>query len=485
MESEVTDNRTTVYIMAGATFCMSAVIGIYFLVYLLNYNPTGNITMSLPGADGRPASLQAGKAVVNLTGVFQTFSGVAENIPGSWVRFRGPDFDNIVKTDIALAESFDEAGPNVYWSVDLGEGHAAPVVLNGRVYIIDYDEENRSDAIRCFSLANGEEIWRRSYAIQVKRNHGMSRTVPAITEKYLVTFGPRCHVVCLDPKTGDFKWGIDLQKDYGTEEPLWYAGQCPLIDGDKVILAPGGKDVLMMAVDCETGDVVWKTPNPDNWNMSHSSIMPMTFAGKRMYVYCALGGAVGVSAEEEDIGTILWQAHWSATVVAPSPVIMDNGLIYFAAGYGIGSLMLQIHEENGAFSAEELFRHKPRDWMSTEQQTPIYHEGHLFSIMPKDGGALRDQFVCYKPDGGLVWSSGPSNRFGLGPYLLADGKFYVLRDDGVLTVLKFSKTEYIELARTTVIQDGHDAWGPLALVGDRLLLRDAKKMFCIDIGANN
>jgi outer membrane protein assembly factor BamB len=367
------------------------------------------------------------------------------------------------------------------WAVELGEGHAAPAVLNGRVYVLDYDEEARADAVRCFSLDTGEEIWRRSYTVDLKRNHGMSRTIPAVTDQYVLTLGPRCHVVCLDARTGDFRWGISLQEEFGTTEPLWYSGQCPLINDNRAILAPAGPDTLLVAVDCATGERVWETPNPNGWIMSHSSIMPMEFGGKRMYVYCAIGGIVGVSAEEADAGTILWEVPWDANVVAPSPVPLDDGKIFMTAGYGNGCLMLQLKEDGGAFSVDVLFDREPKEWLACEQQSPIYHGQLLYGIMPKDAGGLRGQFVCYRPDEALVWSSGPANRFGLGPFVLADAKFYVLSDDGVLTMLRVSGEAYVQLDQAKVL-DGHDAWGPIAVVGERMLMRDSKTMVCIDVG---
>ena len=106
------------------------------------------------------------------------------------------------------------------------------------------------------------ELWRRWYSVNLKRNHGMSRTTPAITDKYIVTMGPKCHVMCCNPQNGDLLWGIDLGKDFNTEVPLWYTGQCPLIDNDIAVIAPGGSS-LLIGVDCATGKVVWKTPNPD------------------------------------------------------------------------------------------------------------------------------------------------------------------------------------------------------------------------------
>ena len=75
-----------------------------------------------------------------------------------------------------------------------------------------------------------------------------------------------------------------------------------MIDGIHGGAGPGRQRTLMIGVDCETGDVVWQTPNPKGWKMSHSSIIPMTLLGKKTYVYCAIGGVIGVSAEEEDRG---------------------------------------------------------------------------------------------------------------------------------------------------------------------------------------
>ena len=103
----------------------------------------------------------------------------------------------------------------------------------------------RADKLRCFALADGRELWSQSYPVEVKRNHGMSRTVPAVTKDYVVTLGPKCHVLCAHPVTGAVYWRIDLVGQYGAKVPPWYAGQCPLIDGDRVILAPGGSALLV------------------------------------------------------------------------------------------------------------------------------------------------------------------------------------------------------------------------------------------------
>ena len=145
-------------------------------------------------------------------------------------------------------------------------------------------------------------------------------------------------------------------------------------------------------------------------------------------------------------------------------------------------MMLNIGHSDGAFTVEPVRTLKPDEGLASEQQTPLFYDGHLFAILPKDGGALRNQFVCTHPDdlSKFVWTSGKTRRFGLGPYLFADNKFYILSDDGILTVLKASTREYTELAQAKILE-GHDAWGPLALVEGRLLARDSRRLVCIDI----
>lgn len=455
------------------------------LRWWFSFDPTADLVEFVPGMDGKPITATLiEKEAIYIGEHFQAFEGVPADLPGEWVRFRGTNVDNISQETVSLADWWGDVDPEILWTVDLGEGHAAPAVLGGRVYVLDYDEEKKADALRCFSLDDGKEIWRRWYRVHVKRNHGMSRTIPAVTEKYAVTIGPRCHVMCVDADTGFFRWSIDLEKEYGTTVPLWYTGQCPLIDDGIAVVAPCGDRALMIGVDCETGDVVWNTPNQHGWEISHSSIMPMTLSGKKMYVYCAVGGMVGVSAEGEDRGKVLWETTaWSPVVVVPSPVVLNDGLIFVTAGYGAGSMMLRVREEKGAFSAEPVYELRPNEGLACEQQTPVLHNGHLFGILPKDGGELRNQFVCFHPDGKIVWSSGKTNRFGLGPYLIADDKFFILSDDGVLTMAKVSTERFIPLGQAKVLH-GRDSWGPLAIAGGRMLLRDSRQMVCINVAAD-
>ena len=292
--------------------------------------------------------------------------------------------------------------------------------------------------------------------------------------------------MCANPQTGDLLWGIDLVNEYKTEVPFWYTGQCPFIENDIVVLAPGGTSMLI-GVDCATGKVVWKTPNPDSWKMSHSSVMPMVFGGKKMYVYAAVGGIVGVSAEGSDIGKILWKTTaFAPSVVAPTPLILDNGKILITAGYGAGSMLFQLVNNGGGFEVKVLQKYKPLEGLASEQQTPIYMGGYIFSIQPKDAGGSRNQLICCKADDckNILWTSGKTDRFGLGPYIVADGKFFILNDDGVLTIAKATSSGWTQLDKALVIE-GQDSWGPIAIADGYLLMRTSKQMVCIDVRVKN
>ena len=461
---------------------LTVLFGLSAFIYWLTADPVKILDISVPGEDNRGNGSLV-EEIIDIGERFQLFGKVGEsNFIGTWPRFRGVNFDNIVCEKQNLKDKWGNDDPEILWSVELGEGHAGAAIYKGLVYLMDYDEKAREDALRCFSLANGKEIWRRSYGIHVKRNHGMSRTVPAVSEDYVVTIGPRCQVMCVDRKTGDFLWGIDMVKEYGSVIPQWYTAQCPLIEDNKVILAPAGSK-LMIAVDLKTGEKIWECANDLHYNMSHSSIMPMTLNGKKMYVYSADGGICGLSAEGGDEGKVLWHSNeWRFSVVAPSPLIFPDGKIFLTAGYGAGGMMIKVIPEGNSYNVDVLAQYKPNAGLACEQQTPVYYHGFVYGILPKDGGVFRNQLVCVSPDDvqKIIWTSGKVSRFGLGPYLIADDKMYILSDDGTLTMIKPDEKAYIQLAQKKLF-DGHDAWAPLAMADGLMLLRDSKTMLCLDL----
>ena len=418
-----------------------------------------------------PETTEEFKAVKNL-GTLIPGSGAPANSFGSWPQFRGADRSNLVRDGIRMARAWPAEGLKVLWELTVGMGHAGVAIHNGRVYLTDYDRDKREDAVRCLSLDDGREIWRFTYSVRLKQNHGMSRTVAAVNDRYVVSLGPKCHVFCLDAITGRKIWTMDLVARYGAEVPPWYAGQCPLIEKDRVILAPGG-DPLMMAVSLETGEILWKTPNPGGWSMTHSSIVPVDSGGMRQYVYCASRGVVSIAAAD---GEILWtKKDWRIIQAnVPSPLFIPPDRIFFTGGYNKGCAMIRLIEADRGTRTEELFRRKPKVF-GADQQTPVFYNGHIYGVI--SGG----QLACLDLDGNQLWASGREKRFGLGPYLLADGVIFALNDQkGTLHMVEATPVEFRELARARVLS-GHDAWAPMAMADGRLILRDLTQLVCLKI----
>lgn len=451
------------------------------------YDPSSRFVKFEPGADKRPVGSARKADDVVIGEFFMKYDATfTEGMKDQWSGFRGKDRTNIVSHAIPI--KLAEGNFKELWTVETGEGHAAPAVWKGRVYMLDYNEQLSSDALRCFDLQTGAELWRRWYRVPMKRNHGFSRTIPAVTEDgKVMTIGPEGHVMCCNGETGDLLWTLDLKKRFSTEVPFWYAGQCPLIVGDELVVAPAGTDTLMVGLDVATGSVRWATSNEKKLKMSHSSVMPMTLGGKLTLVYAGIGGVCGVSAEGADKGKMLWFTNqWQPSVIAPSPLQLSSNQIFLVAGYGAGGALLQVDKAGNGWQAKVVDQYKADKGMSSEQQTPILYKGNVITILPKDGGGMRERVCIYQPTDlhRTVWTSASDERFGLGPYLVIDGYLFALKEDGQLFVYEIKGKEMRLRNRQNVIKDGADAWGPMAYADGMLLLRDAKTLKCFKITQN-
>ena len=475
-------NRMELLVTVGLPVVLALAGGVAIAFWVRASTPLGDIQARVPTAEPQtpavaqpevtpaaptgPAGAPATVAAAPAAGTVST-GAVASSVPGLWPWFRGPNRDNISTENVRLARSWPPGGPRVVWSRDLGEGYTAPAIRNGRMYILDWD--NSQDVLRCMSFADGKDIWTYAYSDPIKRNHGMSRTVPAVTDKYVVTFGPSCAVVCADAGTGKVLWQMDLVKQYGAKVPDWYAGQCPLIDGDRVILAPCGR-VLMIAVDLASGKVLWETPNSTGWVQSHASICMADLGGKHQYIYVAHGGVASVDAGS---GQILWKTgEWRvSTATIPTAMSIGDGRVFLTGGYNAGSMMIKVSGN----SVQTLYRTNAATF-SSKQQTPILSGGYLYGVL--ESGEL----VCMDLSGKVQWKSGPTQRFGLGPFVMAPGGLmYLLNDTGTLTLAEVSPSAYKPLATAKVLS-GSEAWGPLALTAGKLIARDLTKMVCLEVG---
>ena len=466
-----------------ASFVTIAVILLYIgiIVGWHFYSPRDELAIQSPGTDERPEGTARNIDDVYIGEFFMKYEEIMSELIGKWTCFRGEKSTNIIVTPEKVSTS--DGDYPVLWTVETGEGYAAPVINNGKLYFLDYNESLNSDALRCFDLESGKELWRRWYRVPMKRNHGFSRTVPAIGDGYIITVGPKGYVMCCDPMTGDLKWSFDMLKEFKITIPQWYAGQCPLVDDNTLILAPAGEDILFAGFDCRSGEILWTTPNTLKYKMSHSSVIPMTLCGKKMYVYAGEGGVCSISAEKADIGKLLWEtSKWQPSVIAPSPVQVSTNQFFICAGYGAGGALFQIERQGEKWTASVVNQYKPSNGLSSEQQTPIFYNNMLIAVNPKDGGQRRHRLVCHSPADlhNPLWTSAADERIGEGPYLIINNHLFAFSDAGELFVYEIMQ-QSMNLVKRQKIMEGIDAYGPLAYADGILIVSDAHTLKALKI----
>ena len=168
--------------------------GVVMALWWTSRGPEG-LKARIPGTDAAPGG-EAGGTNPVFAGKLISGVGQPADLPGSWPQFRGPDRTGTAPTAAGLARDWKSAPPRELWAREVGEGYAGVAVHHGRVYFFDYDRDAKLSSLGCLSLADGKELWRYAYPLTIKRNHGMTRTVPAVTEEF---------VVALDSKGNVFK----------------------------------------------------------------------------------------------------------------------------------------------------------------------------------------------------------------------------------------------------------------------------------------
>ena len=392
----------------------------------------------------------------------------------NWPQFRGSD-RSATSLETGLLREWPDGGPEVLWSTPVAQGYAAPSVLNGRVYLNDYGESTYEVLIRCLDLSDGRELWRFREERRIRPNHAITRSVPATDGITVFSIDPKTTLHALDAETGQEIWRKDFVKEYGTKIPPWYNGQNPLIEDDRVLVAPSGREALVVALDKTTGEELWRTPNPKGWLLSHASLMPARLGGVDQYLFSVLDGTLGVAADD---GRLLWHYPFKFNLsVSPSPLVIDDERVFITAGYDAGGAMLRVTREGETFQAEELRIWPPDAMWNSEVHTPIVFDNHIFGV----GKKRRGLFTCLDLDGNEVWTSDGEAYFGLGSFTLADGMFFILEGKtGMLRLLDANTETYKELASAQIL-GGHDVWAPITLSNGRLLIRDLSRLVCLKV----
>lgn len=393
-----------------------------------------------------------------------------------WPSWQGPSRDNR-SPDTGLLKEWPKGGPELLWTFDDGgKGYSSPSITGGRIYFSG-TRDGEAEII-CLDEATGKELWSAPIGDDAGKGYntgwgGGPRGAPTISDGKLYVMSANGSVACVDIKDGSKVWRVDLVKDFGGTVPAWGYSESPLVDGDKVVVTPGGKGGAIVALDKTSGKVIWKSEGLTD-DAQYSSAIIAEAGGRKQYVQLFMKKFAGVDVET---GELLWTSDWSQgrTAVIPTPVFHD-GHVYITAGYGAGSKMVKIDKD----SAEDVWENKV---MKNHHGGVVLVDGHVYGF--SDGAGL----LCQDwKSGERVWSEkGEGLQKGAVHY--ADGMIYGLDEhEGSAFLAEATPDGYREkgrfdLPKKTKLRDGTNGkvWTRPVVIGGRLYLRDQDLLFCFDV----
>ena len=407
--------------------------------------------------------------VLTLTVVLATAACVAM---ADWPQFLGPA-RNGVAPDAKLARPWPADGPKVLWTVKLGIGFGGPSIKDGKVYLLDRVDDAQ-DVLRCFDFAEGRELWNFAYDAPGKLDHNGSRSTPTVDDKYVFIIGPFGHFHCVDKATHKPLWRKRLLEEFQSKRPNWGVAQSPLLYKDAVIVAPLGRKAGVVAFEKATGEIKWQS-RPFG-RMAYASPLVTTIDGVEQVVMLGNNRMAGVDVAD---GKLLWTyAGYRCKIPIPGPTPIGDVRIFLTGGYNAGSAMIRVRRGEGKFTAEQVFKEKK---LGSQRHNPLLHQGHLY--LNCNTNSRRDGLVCMDLDGNVKWRTSRSPNFERGNLILADGVILIMDGrSGVLRMVQPDPKGYKELAQAKVLA-GRSIWAPMALSDGKLLLRDQRRMKCLDVGA--
>lgn len=390
-----------------------------------------------------------------------------------WPQYLGPN-RNANSTETGIKRTWPAGGPEVLWTVALGEGYGGAAVSDGKVYVLDRVGET-GDILRVIDLATGKEDWTFAYNAPGKLDRGGSRSVPTIDGNYIYACGPFGHFHCIDKNTRKVVWTKNVWSDYSREDlPRWGIAQNPLIYDDLVILASQTQKVGVVAYDKLTGVEKWATPALRG-KAGYVSPKIVKVSGENHVVMISANGAV--IGLEPKTGKELWSySGWQCRIPVPNVTEIGDGRIFITGGYRAGSAMIKVEKKTGSFVVSQLFKN---DEFGTHVHPAILHNGYLYGHCSTN--ETRDGLMCMSLDGKVMWNTGRKPLFDKGGFILVDGLFLsVDGNKGWLYLIEPNPDGYKELAKAKLL-DTQTCWAPLALTDGKLIIRDQKQMRCVVI----
>jgi outer membrane protein assembly factor BamB len=259
-------------------------------------------------------------------GMISMLSGAAD-----WTQFRGPQ-RNGASLETGLLQEWPKDGPKLIWQVkDIDEGYGTPAVIGQRLYLLS-SKGLDNEFVQAISSNDGKRIWSTTIGKVGNPNqvppYPKARSTPTVDGAFLYAFGSDGDIACLKAAGGKTLWQKNVRKEFGGKPGIWAYAESPLIDGDAVVVTPGGSEATILKLNKKTGTILWKSAVPGGDAAGYSSLAVIEAAGRKQYVQFLEQGLVGVDAAT---GKFLWR--YTGMVGTPANMCMpvvSGSYIYHA-----------------------------------------------------------------------------------------------------------------------------------------------------------
>ena len=290
-------------------------------------------------------------------------------------------------------------------------------------------------------------------------------------------------LVALDAATGKVLWRKSFVDDFdGKFMAVWKFSESPLVDGDRLVVTPGGPEATIAALDKHSGEVIWKCAIPElgkkgSDGAGYSSAVVAKICGVRQYVQMVGRGVIGVEAAT---GRFLWGYNRVANNVAniTSPAVRGN-YVFASTAYNTGSVLLDISRDGDDFRADEVYFIHSRDFQN-------HHGGVVLlgDYIYGGHGPNRGDPACIElATGEVAWKERAPAR-GSAAVLYADGHLVYRYDRGEVLLVEASPEGLVIKGRFKAPEGEGPAWPHPVIHQGKLYLRHDNLLFCYDVRAS-
>jgi outer membrane protein assembly factor BamB len=382
-----------------------------------------------------------------------------------WPQWRGP-LRNGLSSEIGLLKQWPANGPAVTWSItNLGEGYGSLAIKADRIYV--QGTKGAESAVFCLNRTDGKTIWSVSLGPKVDEGRGNGpRSTPTLDGDKLYVLTENGDLACLRERDGSRVWSKNILKEYGGSNPRWLISESPLVDGNRLIVSPGGSGAGIVALDKMTGAEIWRTRELSD-RAGYASCIAADVGGVRTYINFTSGAAVGVRASD---GKLMWRYTNVANRVAncTTPVFADNK-VFFSSAYDTGGALLNLTAQNGEVKAQEAYF--TREMMN--------HHGGMVLVNGYLYGFSNSILTCLEFNTGKVmWKD---RSVGKGSITYADGMLYLLGEKQLVGLAEANPNAYVEKGRFPIKDLGRESWAHPVVVGGKLYIRNQNELTCYDL----